>query len=140
MTTTAAKPGVRAREAAYKDTIANLQRELVDLSISMGGLHATLIAVLAQKGGEVTITAGTVEQVNGTKLGFSMTPGPGEGEMTLRVVTEEDAENDLRTAELLAEQDMAEGLQTDPAGEETNGTDTHDHTNDGSDPETGSEV
>jgi hypothetical protein len=125
MTTTAAKPGVRAREAAYKDTIANLQRELVDLSLSMGGLHATLIAVLAQKGGEVTITAGTVEQVNGTKLGFSMTPGPGEGEMTLRVVSEED---------------VAEGLQTDPAGDETNGTDTHDHTNDGSDPKTGSEV
>jgi hypothetical protein len=69
----------------------------------MAGLHATLIAVLAQRGGEVTITPGTIKQVTGTKLGFSMQPGPGDGEMTLRVVTEED---------------VAEGLQTDPAGDD----------------------
>jgi hypothetical protein len=90
MTTTAGKPGVRARQQALQATITDLQRELVELSLSMGGLHATLIAVLAQKGGEVTITPGTIAQVSGTKLGFTMTPGPQEGEMTLRVVTEPD--------------------------------------------------
>jgi hypothetical protein len=64
-----------------------------------------------------------------------MTPGPQEGEMTLRVVSEPDPD------ELpLPETVLADELQTDPAGDETNGTDTHDHTNDGSDPETGSEV
>jgi hypothetical protein len=103
MTTTAAKPGVRERQRQLLAALDAAQRELVSVTTSMAGLHATLIAVLAQRGGEVTITPGTIKQVTGTKLGFSMQPGPGDGEMTLRVVTEED---------------VAEGLQTDPAGDD----------------------
>jgi hypothetical protein len=153
MTTTAGKPGVRVRERAYKATIIDLQQELERMATSLAGLHATLVTVLVQKGGDVTITPGTMAQMADGKFGFSLIPGPQEGEMTLRVVSEEDitAEEFDRKADLdptdpegdltpYLESPMAEGLQTDPAGEETNGTDTDDHTNDGSDPETSSEV
>jgi hypothetical protein len=92
MTTTAGKPGVRARERAYKATILNLQQELERMATSMAGLHATLVTVLAQKGGDVTITPGTMAQMADGKFGFSLTPGPQEGEMTLRVVTEEEVD------------------------------------------------
>lgn len=65
-----------------------LEGMLVELVNNRNGLQATLCSVLAQKGGEVTITPGTMAQLAETPVSFVIVAGPGEGEFTLRLVIE----------------------------------------------------
>lgn len=64
-----------------------LQHILADTLTARNGLHASLCAVLAQKGGEVTITPGTMKQMAEVAVGFQIIAGT-EGEYTLRLVEE----------------------------------------------------
>lgn len=50
--------------------------------------YMTLLAVLAQKGGDVTVTQGTINQVNANyaNLSYVVVPGETEGEFIVRMV------------------------------------------------------
>lgn len=83
------KPSNRARlrlaDLAVRHAV-DLEAALESTVNARNGLHATLCSVLAQKGGEVTITPGTMAQLMETRMGFTIVPGPGDGEVTLRLV------------------------------------------------------
>lgn len=71
---------------------ADLRRQVKRMAISGRGAYVTLLAVLAQQGGEVTVTKGTIDQVNENfkHLSFEVgQPTPNEYVVKLMVGEEE---------------------------------------------------
>jgi hypothetical protein len=67
----------------------NTLRRRARYSIAQGGqVYAILLAVLAQSGGEITVTQGTLNQVgaNMQQLGYIVTKGTVENEFIVRLV------------------------------------------------------
>lgn len=72
-------------------TAGRLKQQLVQRTHERYKTHVMLLAVLAQKGGEVTITQGTLSQVMAgiASLSYTVTPSEIAGESTVRLVTKE---------------------------------------------------
>ncbi len=67
----------------------NVLRRQARYSIQQGGqVYATLLAVLAQSGGDIVVTKGTLDQVgaNMAGLGFTVVQGVTETEFIVRLV------------------------------------------------------
>src|SRR2546426_2046167 len=66
-------------------------RSLKESRIAGFNAHTTLLSVLAQQGGEVTVTLGTFQQViqDVQKLNWVNAPGANGGEFIVRLVSEE---------------------------------------------------
>ena len=66
-------------------------RSLKESRIVAFNAHTTLLSVLAQQGGEVTVTLGTFQQViqDVQKLNWVNAPGANGGEFIVRLVTED---------------------------------------------------
>ena len=115
------KPSNRARMCAATAAVAHaakVEQALVALGNDRNGIQALLCAVLAQKGGEVTITPGTIVQIAEHRMGFQVVPGPAEGELTLRLV-EEAVEGENDGAYLNDDTDNGSGIEAPPEGEAT---------------------
>jgi len=72
-----------------KRNMTSLRRQLQGVTGEAQKAYVTLLAVLAQKGGEVTITKGTIQQVmeNVSHLGYSASPIEGsETDVVVRLV------------------------------------------------------
>ncbi len=98
---------------------ADLRRQVRRMSHLGRSAYATLLAVLAQHGGEVTITQGTLEQVNENfrNLSFAVSQKKDiPNEFTVRMVVEEEA-----TAVETPETPEEDSLGTTHADEETHG-------------------
>jgi ABC-type protease/lipase transport system fused ATPase/permease subunit len=77
-------------KARKKRTISQLTRALRTVQSDFVRTQMTLLAVLAQKGGSVVVTAGTMQQVT-PAMGWEMAPVEGiTGEWEVRVVTRGD--------------------------------------------------
>ena len=79
--------------------------------------HTTLLSVLAQQGGEVTVTLGTFQQVirDVQKLNWVNAPGANGGEFIIRLVTE-DTGSDATPAPPPTEASVA-SVPTEPPSE-----------------------
>lgn len=82
------------RKRRLRRNVSIYRRALEQTETQRQSIIVTLLAVLAQKGGEITITKGTINQVieNIKSLGFSTTPGATDGEYVVRMTTKEDAD------------------------------------------------
>lgn len=82
---TASRAERRKRRIKRNNTLlkASLKRESIDRFKT----HALLMAVLAQKGGEATVTEGTLKQVvdNIRNLGYTVIKGETDGEFIVRM-------------------------------------------------------
>lgn len=84
----------RGRQAKYRRqmrrTNKSLKRTLHHIATNGRTAYATLLAVLAQKGGEITVTQGTLDQVNENfkQLAFRVDPilGTSPKEFTVRLI------------------------------------------------------
>ena len=81
-------------------TISLLTRQARQLLADLQKTHLTLLGVLAQSGGEVTVTKGTLAQVT-RQMSWQMVPGANEHEFIVRVV-EGSSEEDIRMVVELA--------------------------------------
>ncbi len=79
-------------KARTKRSLSLTRRQLRNTSGEFIKTHITLLAVLAQKGGEVVITTGTLQQVQVNMAGFNWSIGPSgvEGEFVVKLVTKEE--------------------------------------------------
>lgn len=77
------------RKRQVKRTNSLLKRQLRGLSAEANKAYLALITILAQKGGEITVTRGTMQQAANDllTLGFSVGPGVDEQELIIRLVT-----------------------------------------------------
>lgn len=82
---TASRAERRKRRIKRNNTLlkASLKRESIDRFKT----HSLLMAVLAQKGGEATVTEGTLKQVvdNIRNLGYTVIKGEKDGEFIVRM-------------------------------------------------------
>lgn len=75
------------------NAMADAHAQEVAMRVEHNNAFLVLLTVLAQKGGEVTITQGTIDQVseNFRRLGFSVQPSPDHaGEFVVRMVETDD--------------------------------------------------
>lgn len=77
------------RKRQVKRTNSLLKRQLRGLSVEANKAYLALITILAQKGGEITVTRGTMQQAANDllTLGFSVSPGADEQDLVIRLVT-----------------------------------------------------
>src|SRR5258707_603370 len=77
------------RRANVKSQLASLKTLTAERTIRKSAeVFAIFLAVLAQSGGEVTVTKGTLEQVgqNLVRLGYTVVPGKDENEFVVRML------------------------------------------------------
>lgn len=81
------------RKRQVKRTNTLLKRQLKTVGLEGFKNYIMLCAILAQKGGEITVTAGTLQQAQQdiTKLGYTVTPSEVVGELLVRLVVNETA-------------------------------------------------
>lgn len=81
------------RKRQVKRTNSLLKRQLKTVGLEGFKNYIMLCAILAQKGGEITVTAGTPQQAQQdiTKLGYTVTPSEVVGELLVRLVVNETA-------------------------------------------------
>jgi len=83
---------VTYRTSTRADRPSNRElRRQANQSIALGAhTFAVLLAVLAQSGGEVTVTEGTMAQVDPRRMAFEIVEGKNEKEKIVRLVTQEE--------------------------------------------------
>jgi hypothetical protein len=86
----------KREKGRLKRETTRLTRALQTEHINTYKLFSTLMMVLAQKGGEVTVTKGTAEQVFGSmnRLSYVVEQSANENEFVIRQVTKEDSHVD----------------------------------------------
>ena len=116
------------RKRRIKRTNSLLKRQLRGLSQEAHKSYVFLMAILAQHGGEVTITKGTLvqSQENVTKLGYQVAPDPADDtNLIVRLVVleqpapqESDAvDTELENAHAGLDDDGSPAVAADPAPE-----------------------
>lgn len=115
------------KKARTKRSISTLGRTLRTLQADYIKTQTMLLAVLAQRGGSVTITAGTLQQVlpKLSRIGWESAPVEGtEGEWEIRIVEQDtpEAAGDVQTDELV-EPFIGTGIDTLVTDELVDGAD-----------------
>ena len=85
------------RTSTRADRPSNRQlRRDANQALALGArTFAVLLAVLAQSGGEVTVTDGTMAQVDPRYMAFEIVPGKTEKEKIVRLVRQEEGTHDI---------------------------------------------
>lgn len=106
---------LRAADAAIKYA-AQLEQMLKVGAENSNGLQATICALLAQKGGEITISPGTIQQLSEVAMHFVIVPGPGMDEVTLRLIPDS-PEGEVDGTDSYDDPDDPSGIEATPEGE-----------------------
>ena len=83
------------RKRRQRRSISLLTRQSSQLRVQLQTTHIALLGVLAQLGGEVTVTKGTLAQVT-RQMSWQTVPGANAQEFIVRVI-EGSSEEDIRT-------------------------------------------
>lgn len=113
------KPSNRARMKAARAAVIYAQQLEQMLQVGANnslGLQATICALLAQKGGEITISPGTIQQLTENPMHFVIAQGPGPNEVTLRLIPDS-PEGDADAADNDDNDDDGSGAEAPPQGE-----------------------
>lgn len=120
------------RTSSHAGRISNRQRLRNAAQAEKWGLKAymALLAVLAQRGGEVTVTAGTIKQIEGNfaNLSYKMIPSPVSGEFIVRLVEGDasDATSASETDQTSPAQEAVSAATAEPVGPDSAATSRRD--------------